>query len=123
MNDEKAIEQLEEFLVIDDWSAVYMPELQDAIEYVINRIKALKSGKWIQLSDNVNHFSCSVCGDADYYEDWTPKFCPECGAQMIGTVANKCGSCIHEGEHSVTGNCIRCRAFDRYESKENDNAK
>ena len=42
MNDEKAIEQLEEFLVIDDWSAVYMPYLQDAIEYVINRIKALE---------------------------------------------------------------------------------
>lgn len=41
MNDEKAIEQLEEFLVIDDWSAVYMPYLQDAIEYVINRIKTL----------------------------------------------------------------------------------
>lgn len=50
MNDEKAIEQLEEFLVIDDWSAVYMPYLQDAIEYVINRIKA---DRWISVKERL----------------------------------------------------------------------
>lgn len=50
MNDEKAVEQLEEFLVIDDWSAVYMPYLQDAIEYVINRIK---TDRWIPVTERL----------------------------------------------------------------------
>lgn len=41
-------------------------------------------GQWIQLSDNVYHFYCSVCETEDYYEDRTPKFCPDCGADMRG---------------------------------------
>ena len=39
-------------------------------------------GEWVQLEDNVYHFKCSVCDYVDFYEDWTPKFCPECGAKM-----------------------------------------
>ena len=27
----------------------------------------------------------------------------------------RCGNCIHNGEKSVTGNCIKCKDFDRYE--------
>lgn len=27
----------------------------------------------------------------------------------------KCETCTHYGEKSVTGNCIKCRDFDRYE--------
>ena len=82
MNDEKAIEQLEEFLVIDDWSAVYMPYLQDAIEYVINRIKALKErpqGEWTNTSPYDDKGECSLCCylSKKYY-----KFCPNCGAVM-----------------------------------------
>lgn len=39
-------------------------------------------GAWIELPDNVDHLKCSVCGDADYYDGYEPKFCPNCGAQM-----------------------------------------
>lgn len=69
MNDKKAIEQLEEFLVIDDWSAVYMPELQDAIEYVINRINA---ERWIPVSEGLpkKEGKCLVTTDfGDVCED------------------------------------------------------
>ena len=59
MTDERAVEQLEEFLVIDDWSAVYMPYLQDAIEYVINRINA---DKW-----NVIHTEADLPKESDWY--------------------------------------------------------
>lgn len=38
MSVEKAIELLEEFKVIDDWSAVYMPDLYDAIDTVISAV-------------------------------------------------------------------------------------
>ena len=38
MSVEKAIELLEEFKVIDDWSAVYMPDLHDAIDTVISAV-------------------------------------------------------------------------------------
>lgn len=43
------------------------------------------------------------------------------GEQVYPTVKeqeienNKCGNCIHYGETSVTGNCIKCIDFDRYE--------
>lgn len=35
----EAIEILEEFKVIDDWSAVYMPQLHDAIDTLIKAVK------------------------------------------------------------------------------------
>lgn len=38
MSVNKAIELLEEFKVIDDWSAVYMPDLHDAIDTVISAV-------------------------------------------------------------------------------------
>lgn len=69
MNDEMAVEQLEEFLVIDDWSAVYMPYLQDAIEYVINRINA---DRWVSVSEGLpeKEGKCLVTTDfGDVCED------------------------------------------------------
>ena len=90
----------------DGYEAGYSAGLNDAER---------QQGKWIQLKDNVHHFMCSVCGDADYYEDWIPKFCPECGARMRGTIANKCESCIHDKEKSEPRTCSKCRIFDKYE--------
>lgn len=91
-------------------------ELGMAIHTVLAELdKSRPTGQWIQLKDNVNHFKCSVCGDADYYEDWVPKFCPNCGAQMLGILANKCGSCIHDKEKSEPRTCPTCPAFDKYE--------
>ena len=95
----------------DGYEAGYSAGLNDA-----ERPK----GEWIQLSDNVHHFMCSVCDDTDYYEYWTPKFCPECGARMLGTVANKCESCIHHKEKSEPRTCPKCRIFDKYESYKKD---
>ena len=87
MNDEKAIEQLEEFLVIDDWSAVYMPHLQDAIEYVINRIKVLEErpqGEWII---DGHHIRCNKCNEYICAQDREGcnipnNYCPNCGTKM-----------------------------------------
>lgn len=82
MNDEKAIEQLEGFLEIDDWSAVYMPHLQDAIEYVINRIKSLEDrpqGNWAKIGKIGIAFTCDKCGDVNIKPT---NFCPYCGAAM-----------------------------------------
>lgn len=87
MNDEKAIEQLEEFLVIDDWSAVYMPYLQDAIEYVINRMKTLEErpqGEWIaHSSENLlwGHNECPFCHKRSNRD---ASYCQYCGADMRG---------------------------------------
>lgn len=82
MNDEKAIEQLEGFLEIDDWSAVYMPYLQDAIEYAINRIKTLEDrpqGNWVKISEIGIAFTCDKCNEVSIRPS---NFCPYCGADM-----------------------------------------
>ena len=78
MNDEFAVEQLEEFLVIDDWSAVYMPYLQDAIEYVINRIQA---DRWVPVTERLpeaygEYLITEVDGNVrkDTYNDYFKKF-------------------------------------------------
>lgn len=41
MNREEAINQISEFMVIDDWSMVYMPQLHDALEVAIEALKIL----------------------------------------------------------------------------------
>lgn len=50
-----------------------------------------KSGKWIKdicEYDRVYHFKCSVCGEWNGLSveewNWTPNFCPNCGARMKG---------------------------------------
>ena len=40
----EAIEILEEFKIIDDWSAVYMPRLHEAIDTLINAVKEAHNG-------------------------------------------------------------------------------
>ena len=40
-------------------------------------------GEWIQVQDNVDHYKCSICGDHDFYENWIPNYCPNCGAKMV----------------------------------------
>lgn len=38
MTREEAIKQMEEFMVIDDWSLVYLPDLHDALELAIEAL-------------------------------------------------------------------------------------
>ena len=42
MTKERAIELLEEFKVIDDWTAVYLPDFQDALDYALKILKETK---------------------------------------------------------------------------------
>lgn len=39
MNNEKAIRVLEEFKVIDDWTIVHLPEMEDAVDVAIEALK------------------------------------------------------------------------------------
>lgn len=39
MTREEAINLIEEFMVIDDWSLVYLPDLHDALELAIEALK------------------------------------------------------------------------------------
>lgn len=39
MTREEAIKQIEEFMVIDDWSLVYLPDLHEALETAIEALK------------------------------------------------------------------------------------
>ena len=39
MTNEEAINLIEEFMVIDDWSLVYLPDLPDALELAIKALK------------------------------------------------------------------------------------
>lgn len=39
MTNEEAIKLIEEFMVIDDWSLVYLPDLPDALELAIEALK------------------------------------------------------------------------------------
>lgn len=94
MTNEEAINLIEEFMVIDDWSLVYLPDLPDALELAI---KALKKphGEWEihSVYGRIYHLFCSECKkDAEDYisgsENWwlnsVPNFCPNCGADMRG---------------------------------------
>lgn len=38
-------------------------------------------------------------------------------------MSKQCETCIHNGEKSVTGNCIKCRDYDRYESEDDREAR
>lgn len=51
-------------------------EMRPILEKHIAKVER-PAGQWVQLKDNVNHFNCSICDTGDYYEDLTPKFCPE----------------------------------------------
>jgi len=42
MTNEEAIKLIEEFMVIDDWSLVYLPDLPDALELAIKALKRPK---------------------------------------------------------------------------------
>ena len=43
MNNEEAIEILEEFKVIDDWTIVHLPEMEDAVDVAIEALKQVKT--------------------------------------------------------------------------------
>ena len=53
MNKEKAINLITEFMVIDDWSLVYLPELHNALELAIEVLKELPFGVWIPCTERL----------------------------------------------------------------------
>lgn len=65
-------------------------------EHLINQIRTIetikpKRGEWIKdicEYDRAYHFKCSVCGEWNGLSveewNWTPNFCPNCGADMKG---------------------------------------
>lgn len=91
MTREEAIKQMEEFMVIDDWSLVYLPDLHDALELAIEALKEQRPhGEWIGDTDIDGTCKCSICRmtfDIDRlkmvmcngkYE--MPPCCPNCGS-------------------------------------------
>ena len=51
MINEEAINQIEEFMVIDDWSLVYMPQLHEALGVAIEALK--EQSKWAYLKEHI----------------------------------------------------------------------
>ena len=51
MTREEAIKQMEEFMVIDDWSLVYLPDLHDALDMAIEALK--ERPQWIPCSERL----------------------------------------------------------------------
>lgn len=51
---EGAINLIEEFMVIDDWSLVYLPDLHDALELAVEALKEQRPhGEWIPCSERL----------------------------------------------------------------------
>lgn len=57
MTNEEAINQIKEFMVIDDWSLVYMPQLHEALDVAIEALE--KQGL---VCDNCHYWN----GDLKY---------------------------------------------------------
>lgn len=55
MKPEEAIKQMKEFMVIDDWSLVYLPELHDALELAIEALKEMPVEEYRQRLMEVFH--------------------------------------------------------------------
>ena len=70
MSVDKAIELLEEFKVIDDWSAVYMPDLHDAIDVALDHLKSYEKPKYdadiATLKDIVNILVSHIMYDGEF---------------------------------------------------------
>lgn len=79
MTNEEAIKQMEEFIVIDDWSLVYLPDLHDALELAIKALKR-PHGEWRGNTERRNMVTriCTSCGDRSV----VGYFCMWCGADM-----------------------------------------
>lgn len=67
MTREEAIKQMEEFMVIDDWSLVYLPDLHDALELAIEALTENESlaKTVIEASELLRkqrpHGTCKTC--------------------------------------------------------------
>lgn len=55
MTREEAIKQMEEFMVIDDWSLVYLPDLHDALELAIEASREMSVEEYRQRLMEVFH--------------------------------------------------------------------
>ena len=77
MTREEAIKVLEEFQVIDDWTMVYLPPMEDAVNMAIKALSAEVVQPLVLTCDGCRHvgtydtdFPCSGCirREKDYYE-------------------------------------------------------
>lgn len=55
MTREEAIKQMEEFMVIDDWSLVYLPDLHDALELAVEALREMPVEAYRQRLMEVFH--------------------------------------------------------------------
>lgn len=79
MTREEAINQIEEFMVIDDWSLVYMPQLHDALEIAIEALEK-------------ERLTCNTC----HYWNSELKYCMH--TSMFKDSDDYCSEYINKGE-------------------------
>lgn len=82
MTREEAIDYIAEFMVIDDWSLVYMPRLHEALIVAIDALKEDRPhGEWVRYSSTI--ITCKVCKKnvPDNTAYIPMNFCPICGSK------------------------------------------